>query len=725
MKREKFQTCFISLVLSFLLSLGGIGCLITGFQLNVDNMAGLVVACVFFAAGSTLCFQLKRGGTIILCLLALLFGFLWRSEEAMNQLLSLLYQITRRYHMAYGWGVMEAGEIAAEETGVGYPLAMVACLVAVCVSLTVCRRRSAIPAVLLSLVPLFACMVVTDTVPKEGYLYILALALIVLILTNNLRRNAPDQGNTLTFIVTLPVAAVLGVLFLAVPQDSYVNQTIEIQEKILEWAESMPLLLEDISEDISHTGNTGSKMSEVDLENLGRRIRYTYPVMDVQTPASGTLYLREQDYDSYDGKGWTASPRRTEVFGDPTGLGQYVGTVKITTRRPRDTIYLPYYPGQIQTLSGGRISNDSGVDSYEFIWRKPPESWEAYIAGSSLLSSTVRIPGSLDNDTKGESAGDGGKNSDYLKLPDETKKKAKELLKSILTDEETDWEKAVAIGSYVKNSAVYDLNTEKMPADRDDFAIWFLEEGETGYCVHFATAATVLLRAAGVRARYVTGYMTQAVEDRMITVIAGDAHAWTEYYDPVVGMWIVLEATPADPEGEEMTEPSETATEGTEATGSEPSAETTQTTEVTEPQDTATPTDAPADDDSQTSDEPSKAAAWLVTLAKVLLGAGAAVLAVTGQRSLRLNLRRGGLRRGKSNEQALTRWREAERLYRLLKQAPPWELEKLAQKAKFSQHTLTAEELKVFDAHIAAARQACEEKPWYWQLIYRYVFAAY
>ena len=54
-------------------------------------------------------------------------------------------------------------------------------------------------------------------------------------------------------------------------------------------------------------------------------------------------------------------------------------------------------------------------------------------------------------------------------------------------------EMAAAIADYVRQSASYDLMTDRMPADQTDFAIWFLEEGTTGYCVHFATAATMLL----------------------------------------------------------------------------------------------------------------------------------------------------------------------------------------------------------------------------------------
>ena len=71
-----------------------------------------------------------------------------------------------------------------------------------------------------------------------------------------------------------------------------------------------------------------------------------------------------------------------------------------------------------------------------------------------------------------------------------------------------------------------------MPPEAEDFAVWFLEEGETGYCVHFATAATVLLRAAGVPARYVTGYMAPVEASTPTTVSADQAHAWRNIMNP-------------------------------------------------------------------------------------------------------------------------------------------------------------------------------------------------
>ena len=716
MKREKLHGCLISAGLAFLLSLGGVGCLVTGFDLDAGSMAGLVFACLFFAAASTACFQLKHGGTIILCLLALGAGFLWRSEKAMNQIMGLLYQISYRYNGAYGWGVLRFQVENLERMALGIPIRAIGCLVAACVSWTVCRRKTAIPGVLLSLLPLIACLVVTDTVPREGFLYILILGLIVLILTNNLRRHAPEQGISLTYMVTIPVAAALGLLFLAVPKEGYVNHTVELQQKILQWAENIPLLMEDISAD--HQNGPGSaNASKVDLQEVGERIRYTYPVMDVVAAKSGTLYLREQDYDFYDGKGWTANVFRKEAFGrDPGGILQEEGLVSVRTRRGRDYLYLPYYPQTETELNGGKASNPGKSTGYDVTQWALPENWREMTLPDPDASGRIEFTG-------GGVQEDGGWHSRYLVLPNETKARAKKLLEQIQPANGTTTAMAEAIREYVRNSAEYDLDTPKMPTGREDFALWFLEESDTGYCVHFATASTVLLRAAGIRARYVTGYMTRAVAGEVVTVTAGDAHAWTEYYEPALGMWIPLDATPPDPDAPETTHSggeSQETTEGTEPRGTEETGSTRpeESTGPTTPTEGTTP-------GTPGREEPSGGASWLGTLAAVLFWMGAAVFTVTGQRQLRLKLRRNIPAKAGANGRALAKWREGELLYRVLKQTPPRELVSLAQKAKFSQHTLTAGELGQMDEQIRQARKACEERPWYLRLVYRYIFAAY
>ena len=67
-------------------------------------------------------------------------------------------------------------------------------------------------------------------------------------------------------------------------------------------------------------------------------------------------------------------------------------------------------------------------------------------------------------------------------------------------------ELASAIIGQVQSECAYTLTPGRPPAGRD-FVEYFLFENKEGYCVHFATTVTVLLRAAGVPARYAEGYV--------------------------------------------------------------------------------------------------------------------------------------------------------------------------------------------------------------------------
>ena len=73
----------------------------------------------------------------------------------------------------------------------------------------------------------------------------------------------------------------------------------------------------------------------------------------------------------------------------------------------------------------------------------------------------------------------------------------------------------------------------------------FLLRTRSGHCEYFATATALLLRTAGIPARYATGYSVQEfsrLENRYV-VRARHAHAWALAY--VDGAWRVLDTTPA------------------------------------------------------------------------------------------------------------------------------------------------------------------------------------
>jgi transglutaminase-like putative cysteine protease len=74
----------------------------------------------------------------------------------------------------------------------------------------------------------------------------------------------------------------------------------------------------------------------------------------------------------------------------------------------------------------------------------------------------------------------------------------------------------------------------------------FLFETRRGFCEHYASAFAVLMRAAGIPARIVTGYQGGEVNPfgKYLIVRQADAHAWTEVWLPEEG-WVRVDPTAA------------------------------------------------------------------------------------------------------------------------------------------------------------------------------------
>lgn len=121
---------------------------------------------------------------------------------------------------------------------------------------------------------------------------------------------------------------------------------------------------------------------------------------------------------------------------------------------------------------------------------------------------------------------------------------------------------ALAIKDYLDVNGIY--SRKSTHADAGDPAASFLFGDLTGYCVHFAHAATYLFRSRGIPARVAAGYAvseTSRGQSSSILIRGADAHAWPEIYLEDVG-WVVVDLSPqqslddpwdeADPELQRM-----------------------------------------------------------------------------------------------------------------------------------------------------------------------------
>jgi hypothetical protein len=107
----------------------------------------------------------------------------------------------------------------------------------------------------------------------------------------------------------------------------------------------------------------------------------------------------------------------------------------------------------------------------------------------------------------------------------------------------TEYDKVMAVTNYLSQFKYVLEGT--YPPENKDAVEDFLTVQKAGNCTNFASAAVVLLRGAGIPARFCTGYIPHYVDKSRNTfvVLAKDYHAWPEIYFPGYG-WIEFEVTP-------------------------------------------------------------------------------------------------------------------------------------------------------------------------------------
>lgn len=693
MKSSKLLSCLIAVVLAFGIAVAGIGCLVTAFTLKPVDMPAVILVCALCAASCGVCFSTKRLWWLPALPAALLIGYLIRTGTLLQELEALLFRISGFYNMAYGWGTVRWSGAELGHVPVTGGLALMAAVVAAATSWVVCRRKSAFFAVALGFLPLAACFVVTDTIPDEGWVMLLLGCFCLLALTQSVRRRDPKGAVRLTALLLVPVVLASSLLLWLNPKNGYEAQMKAVQQTLLSWLRDLPFVMStpDGELTISVDGIPGT---QVDLSSVGPKLPLHYAVMDVTAEKGGIIYLRGQSFDTYDGLSWSASSLSS---GEDKRFPFYMvenGEISISTRSTHGMLYVPYYISGRYYLLDGYMVNTDGKREYSFVQMKPDPERGTHVNYVGI--------GSYDHILE-----------QCLRLPEATKVRAETILAQSgirLDDYNTSKSMAQAIADFVSQSAQYDLQTLPMPKGERDFAMWFLEESDTGYCVHFASAATVLLRAVGIPARYVTGYMFEAQSGKRVTVRSNTAHAWVEYYDTYSG-WTVLDATPGEwMEETEQTQPQDTTPVATPPATQPP---TRPLPMESTPEDTQTAETEPAEgNDEPVIDGEKVDLGPLWTALKYLLCIMGVAAAVAGQYKVRLDLRRKKMHTGHPNQKALARWRYAIRMSRVTKVALPEELETLAEKAKFSQHTLTAQELKAFDVWLQQAQLALHSKPW-------------
>ena len=167
-------------------------------------------------------------------------------------------------------------------------------------------------------------------------------------------------------------------------------------------------------------------------------------------------------------------------------------------------------------------------------------------------------------DVSGISSGDGTElfdsynryvQANYLNVPDGLP--SLEAAVQVIQDENGDlsvsqW--VAQIQNILWETCTYQKDNLESVPDGSNVIEDFFGRQRKGYCTHFASAGVMMLRMAGIPARYVTGYVIwqddfkadSASDGYMADVTGYRGHAWVEVYNASQGIWVPVDMTPVD-----------------------------------------------------------------------------------------------------------------------------------------------------------------------------------
>jgi transglutaminase-like putative cysteine protease/uncharacterized protein (DUF58 family) len=287
---------------------------------------------------------------------------------------------------------------------------------------------------------------------------------------------------------------------------------------------------------------------EARLGDIGRIKLDRTPVMQVRVsgelPADGDLRWRGVALYRFDGRRWSRGTAgesvvlpdgrgrfRLDAIGDADPRAELVQEIHLESQSTA-VLFAAERPSEIVAEDLGMILRDeTGA------LRSVGKPW-----GS--LTYTVRSVLARRDRSALERAGDARAEppAGSLELPP-LDGRVSALARELTAGAPTRYEAARAIEGWLARTRSYSLDSDA--GSRDDPLAAFLFDGMAGHCEYFASAMVVLARAAGIPARFVTGYLRGETNrfNRQYLVRQSDAHAWVEVFFPGAG-WIAFDPTP-------------------------------------------------------------------------------------------------------------------------------------------------------------------------------------
>lgn len=256
-------------------------------------------------------------------------------------------------------------------------------------------------------------------------------------------------------------------------------------------------------------------------------------IMRIKSSERKSRLLRQASYNRYYGGSWHANDtdfrpvvkRNNEGSWllDP-GPGKYKNWLEVSAylKKGEGFLALPAGAGVLNNRrSGDLLQNKYGTIQ---IMNAPSLlDFQVYFAQEKNSS---QMPGSLD-----------------LELPEVYRQVTREVVQNLNL-------KQLQTAEAVKRLQQYFYSNFRYSLVQSGSDVWFrplthfLRSSRKGHCEYFATAGALILRAAGIPSRYVSGYLMSEYQEstQLYIVRSRHAHAWTQAY--IEGRWVDLDFTP-------------------------------------------------------------------------------------------------------------------------------------------------------------------------------------
>ena len=644
-------------------------CLVTSFDIKTEWYIIVIPTAIFCTIYGLLASLVKKSGvlfiSVAITMIVFVFTLLFSLESILEQLSYVITQVLKplsQYLPVQNKIILE-DTLGTSATGL---FVFISAILSAVFTISLIRYKRILIPSLLSMVLLVPCFILVNTLPSLVCLFIAIASLIALYISKNTRKFRPSQGGVIAAISFGTMLVVMAILLAFNPIEKY--ERFDWQENLLQSIEN-GFNIDDGRKTTAEKNLNEIKGSLEEKENLNDISPLTQthtPVMTVTSAVGGNIYLKGTAYADYGDNIWSIISDN-DVARYPQDFVPFTATIgnnaltdtRVHMLNESKIAYVPYFleslPDNLNSVADVCVKN--GTDKNEFYYSHYP----------FYAENTYRYNNSAEAENYKAFVYD-----TYLEIPELTVSEKIEMVKN-----------------YISNSKTYSLKTPKMPSGKD-FATWFLNESDTGYCVHFATAGTLMLRALGIPARYVTGYYATAYANQTVTVTTDNAHAWVEYYSDTAG-WIPLECTPSSFQPARYVG-SQRANGGS-----------TDTTQPTTVEPTTAPT-APTNGTVSHSTKPKNDIKSSFefngfTIAMMSLGIVAlALIAIFSRRIIIIKKRKQRFETGRNSKRAICIYKELKNLTKISHILITDEVKSVYEKARFSNHTISDDELKIIES---------------------------